>query len=92
MYKLLIFPKNLIIIKNAHMEKEKLPKRCERFKINALKACEGMEDSTICKNIIYDMTNQCNEWLKQQKKDEYSITKKPNFSSSPEDPTVKTLR
>ena len=56
--------------------KEKLPRRCETFKINALKACEGMEDPTICKDIIQAMTNQCNEWLKQQKKDEYSINKK----------------
>ena len=35
-----------------------------------------MEDPTICKDIIQAMTNQCNEWLKQQKKDEYSINKK----------------
>ena len=58
------------------MEKEKSPKRCETFKINALKACEGMDDTTICKDIIQVMTNQCSEWLKQQKKDEYSINKK----------------
>lgn len=58
------------------MEKEKLPKRCETFKINAFKACKGMNDITICKDIVLSMVSQCDEWLKQQKKDEYAINKK----------------
>lgn len=57
-------------------EKEKLPKRCEIFKINAYKACGAMDDPVICRDIIAGMVNQCNEWLKQNKKDEYSDIKK----------------
>ena len=56
--------------------KENLPKRCAKFRENALKACGAMNDPVICKDIIEGMVNQCNEWLKQQKKDEYSIHKK----------------
>lgn len=56
--------------------KEKLPKRCQNFGVLALKACGGIDDPTICKDIVKSMMHQCNEWLKQQKKDEYSINKK----------------
>lgn len=58
------------------MEEEKIPKRCETFKINAYKACGSMDDPLICKDIIDGMIKQCSEWLKQNKKDEYSINKK----------------
>ena len=58
------------------MEEEKLPKRCETFKINAHKACSAMDDPVICKDIIDGMIKQCSEWIKQNKKDEYSTNKK----------------
>tara|TARA_B100000963_G_scaffold324458_1_gene310006 strand:- start:1519 stop:1710 length:192 start_codon:yes stop_codon:yes gene_type:complete len=61
---------------NKEKEFEKLPKRCEAFKINALKACNVMDDPLICKDIITGMVNKCSEWLKQEKKDEYSDIKK----------------
>ena len=35
-----------------------------------------MDDPAICKDIVAGMVNQCNEWLKQNKKDEYSDIKK----------------
>ena len=53
-----------------------LPKRCERFKNLALKSCEIYNDPTICKDIINNLTIECNKWLKTNKKDEYSINKK----------------
>ena len=58
------------------MEKEKIPQRCETFRQNAFKACGAMSDPVICKDIIEGMVNQCNEWIKQNKKDEYSDIKK----------------
>ena len=56
--------------------KEKLPKQCQTFRENALKACGAMNDPVICKDIIEGIVIQCSGWIKQQKKDEYSINKK----------------
>ena len=56
--------------------KENLPKRCIKFRENALKACGALDDPIICKDIIGGIVKQCSEWLKQNKKDEYSINKK----------------
>ena len=59
-----------------YMDKnESLPERCKKFRYLALVTCKSIKEDN-CTEIVESLVKQCDEWLKQQKMDEYSLNKK----------------